>query len=41
MLKAMPHDVIPATGFGRRNVVPRACICDGKAHIRDFLREAL
>jgi EAL domain-containing protein (putative c-di-GMP-specific phosphodiesterase class I)/CheY-like chemotaxis protein len=27
--------------FGRRKVVPRACIADGKPHIRNFLREAL
>lgn len=27
--------------FGRRKIVPRACIADGKPHIRNFLREAL
>lgn len=27
--------------FGRRRLTPRACIADSKAHIRDFLREAL
>jgi EAL domain-containing protein (putative c-di-GMP-specific phosphodiesterase class I) len=27
--------------FGRRKVVARACVADGKLHIRDFLREAL
>ena len=27
--------------FGRRKVVPRACVADGKPHIRRFLREAL
>lgn len=29
------------TGFGRRKVATRACVADGKPHIRDFLREAL
>jgi EAL domain-containing protein (putative c-di-GMP-specific phosphodiesterase class I) len=33
-------DFKPAT-FGRRKVRPRACIADGKAHIRAFLEEAL
>lgn len=37
----MIADVIPASGFGRRKVVPRVCIADGKPHIRNFLREAL
>jgi EAL domain-containing protein (putative c-di-GMP-specific phosphodiesterase class I) len=27
--------------FGRRKVAPRACVADGKPHIRNFLREAL
>lgn len=27
--------------FGRRKIVPRACVADGKPHIRNFLREAL
>ena len=27
--------------FGRRKVVPRACIADSKPHIRKFLSEAL
>lgn len=30
-----------AVTFGRRKVVPRACVADGKRHIRDFLREEL
>ena len=29
------------TTFGRRRVVPRACVADSKPHIRSFLREAL
>jgi EAL domain-containing protein (putative c-di-GMP-specific phosphodiesterase class I) len=29
------------TTFGRRKMVPRACIADSKPHIRNFLREAL
>jgi len=35
------QDVNTPTSFGRRKVVPRATIADGKAHIRNFLREAL
>ena len=27
--------------FGRRKVRPRACVADGKDHIRTFLAEAL
>jgi EAL domain-containing protein (putative c-di-GMP-specific phosphodiesterase class I) len=30
-----------AATFGRRKVVPRACVADGKPHIRRFLCEAL
>jgi EAL domain-containing protein (putative c-di-GMP-specific phosphodiesterase class I)/CheY-like chemotaxis protein len=30
-----------AATFGRRKVTPRACVADGKPHIRNFLREAL
>lgn len=43
MNRAMLHgaDVNAPTSFGRRKVVPRACIAEGKAHIRNFLREAL
>jgi EAL domain-containing protein (putative c-di-GMP-specific phosphodiesterase class I) len=37
----MVDNFVPAASFGRRKVVPRACIAEGKAHIRDFLREAL
>jgi EAL domain-containing protein (putative c-di-GMP-specific phosphodiesterase class I)/CheY-like chemotaxis protein len=37
----MLEDLTPAATFGRRKVAPRACIADGKKHIRDFLREAL
>jgi EAL domain-containing protein (putative c-di-GMP-specific phosphodiesterase class I) len=41
MNNAMLQGATPATGFGRRKMVPRVCIADGKTHIRDFLREAL
>ena len=41
MNRAMIPDAIVPTSFGRRKVVPRALIADGKAHIRNFLREAL
>ena len=41
MNRAMPQDTVAPTSFGRRKVVPRALVADGKAHIRNFLREAL
>ena len=41
MHNPMSEDAILAASFGRRKVVPRACVVDGKLHIRDFLREAL
>lgn len=41
MNRAMPQDNFVPTSFGRRKVVPRALIVDGKPHIRNFLREAL
>jgi len=41
MNRPMIESATPASGFGRRKVVPRACIVDDKAHIRDFLRDAL
>jgi EAL domain-containing protein (putative c-di-GMP-specific phosphodiesterase class I) len=34
-------EATPAPSFGRRKVVPRVCVVDGKPHVRDFLREAL
>ena len=40
MQKAIEEININPT-FGRRRVVPRACIADSKPHIRNFLREAL
>jgi len=40
MEKPTTDDVIFTT-FGRRKVVPRACIADSKPHIRKFLSEAL
>ena len=41
MHNPMSEDAILAASFGRRKVVARACVVDGKLHIRDFLREAL
>ena len=41
MNRAQLQDAIPAPAFGRRKVVPRVCVADGKPHIRDFLRESL
>ncbi|ACF03497.1 EAL domain-containing response regulator [Rhodopseudomonas palustris] len=32
---------VPAGGFGRRKVAPRACIVDRKPHLRAFLADAL
>jgi len=34
-------EATPAPNFGRRKVVPRVCVVDGKLHVRDFLRDAL
>lgn len=39
-LNLMEDSTAVAT-FGRRKVVPRACVADSKPHIRNFLREAL
>ena len=36
-----PEEAVKLTTFGRRKVAPRACIADGKQHIRKFLGEAL
>ena len=30
-----------AGGFGHRKVMPRACVADGKKHLRTFLSDAL
>ena len=38
--KLRENDGIPVT-FGRRKVVPRACIADSKPHVRTFLSNAL
>ncbi|HEY5932534.1 MAG TPA: EAL domain-containing response regulator [Nitrospira sp.] len=35
------HEAGKFPTFGRRKIVPRACVVDGKQHIREFLREAL
>lgn len=35
------EDARVAAIFGRRRMAPRACIADGKPHIRNFLRETL
>jgi len=41
MYKQKPADAAVIAPFGRRKIVPRACIADSKPHIRNFLREAL
>ena len=41
MHNPMSEDAMLAASFGRRKVVPRVCVVDGKLHIRDFLRDAL
>jgi EAL domain-containing protein (putative c-di-GMP-specific phosphodiesterase class I) len=40
-MRMQPPLPYTATTFGRRKLVPRACVADGKSHIRAFLREAL
>lgn len=40
MQKSRAETELPTT-FGKRKVAPRACVADGKRHIRNFLREAL
>lgn len=34
-------DEIRPSSFGRRKIMPRACVADGKQHIRTFLADAL
>src|SRR2546421_193022 len=36
-----PNEHAQFAGFGRRKVMPRACITDGKKHLRTFLSDAL
>jgi EAL domain-containing protein (putative c-di-GMP-specific phosphodiesterase class I)/CheY-like chemotaxis protein len=36
-----PNDVMRPAGFGQRKMMPRACVTDGKKHLRLFLAEAL
>lgn len=40
ILKPSRESAVVAT-FGRRKIAPRACVTDSKAHIRNFLRDAL
>lgn len=37
----LTDDSAAVATFGRRKIAPRACVADGKPHIRSFLREAL
>ncbi len=41
MTKKKPEEVCTLPAFGRRKVACRACVVDGKPHVRRFLREAL
>lgn len=41
MYKQQSSEISAITRFGRRKIVPRACVADSKPHIRNFLREAL
>ena len=41
MENPLAEEAIKFATFGRRKVAPRACIADGKRHIRKFLGEAL
>jgi EAL domain-containing protein (putative c-di-GMP-specific phosphodiesterase class I)/CheY-like chemotaxis protein len=36
-----PNDIVRPACFGHRKVTPRACIADGKKHLRTFLSDAL
>jgi len=36
-----PNEHAQCAGFGRRKVMPRACVTDGKKHLRTFLSDAL
>ena len=36
-----PGGLTTTPSFGQRKIAPRACVADRKAHIRNFLREAL
>jgi hypothetical protein len=41
MTKKNPEDMCKLPAFGRRKVACRACVVDGKPHVRKFLRETL
>ena len=41
MIRAILAEADKVTTFGQRKVAPRACIADGKKHIRTFLAETL
>jgi EAL domain-containing protein (putative c-di-GMP-specific phosphodiesterase class I) len=41
MIRAILAEADKVTTFGQRKVAPRACIADGKRHIRTFLSETL
>jgi EAL domain-containing protein (putative c-di-GMP-specific phosphodiesterase class I)/CheY-like chemotaxis protein len=36
-----PNDIVRPACFGHRKVTPRACVADGKKHLRTFLSDAL
>ena len=36
-----PREYARCAGFGHRKVMPRACVIDGKKHLRSFLSDAL
>ena len=36
-----PKELARSIGFGHRKVMPRACVTDGKKHLRTFLSDAL
>src|SRR3954463_1982601 len=36
-----PEEHVQSFGFGHRKVTPRACVTDGKTHLRTFLSDAL
>jgi EAL domain-containing protein (putative c-di-GMP-specific phosphodiesterase class I)/CheY-like chemotaxis protein len=41
MININPNDVVRPACFGHRKMMPRACVADGKKHLRMFLADAL
>ncbi len=41
MKKINPDDIVRPASFGQRKMMPRACVADGKKHLRMFLSDIL